>query len=132
MSQPSFRLNCYLYAYQTNLRSRRLEVVGTRKNGRARRRHPHPSRVYLARARSLFRPLLPSACYAGYVFGGKGKVSSLKDFVSCLDAGDCNGVDTNFMNRIASDIGSGLLYLHERGIAQRDLKIANVLVSNHH
>ena len=56
----------------------------------------------------------------------------MKDFVSCLDAGDCNGVDTNFMNRIASDIGSGLLYLHERGIAQRDLKIANVLVSNHH
>ena len=31
-------------------RSRRLEIVGTRKNGRARRRHP----------------LLPSACYAGY------------------------------------------------------------------
>ena len=27
---------------------------------------PHPSRVSLARARSLFRPLLPSACYAGY------------------------------------------------------------------
>ena len=66
------------------------------------------------------------------VFGGEGKVSSLKDFISCLDKGYCNGVDTNFMNRIASDIGSGLLYLHERGIAQRDLKIANVLVSNHH
>ena len=114
-----------------SLRSRRLQGVGTRKNGRARRRHACV-RVSLARARSLFRPLLPSACYAGYVFGGKGKVSSLKDFVSCLDAGDCNGVDTNFMNRIASDIGSGLLYLHERGIAQRDLKIANVLVSNHH
>ena len=27
---------------------------------------PHTSRVSLARARSLFRPLLPSACYAGY------------------------------------------------------------------
>ena len=27
---------------------------------------PHPSRVSLARAPSLFRPLLPSACYAGY------------------------------------------------------------------
>ena len=26
-----------------------------------------PSRVSLARARSLFRPLLPSACYAGYI-----------------------------------------------------------------
>ena len=36
------------------------------------------------------------------------------------------------MNRIASDIGSGFLYLHERGIAHRDLKIANVLVSNQH
>ena len=46
-----------------SLRSRRLEVVGTRKNGGARRRHP--SRVSLARARSLFHPLLPSACYAG-------------------------------------------------------------------
>ena len=66
------------------------------------------------------------------VFGGEGKVSSLKEFISCLDTGNCNGVDTNFMTRIASDIGSGLLYLHERGIAHRDLKIANVLVSNHH
>ena len=34
--------------------------MGTRRNWRARRRHS------LARARSLFRPLLPSACYAGY------------------------------------------------------------------
>ena len=34
--------------------------MGTRKNGRARRRHS------LARAHSLFHPLLPSACYAGY------------------------------------------------------------------
>ena len=51
------------------------------------------------------------------VFGGEGKVSSLKDFISCLDKGYCNGVDTNFMNRIVSDIGSGLLYFHKRGIA---------------
>ena len=27
---------------------------------------PHPLRVPLARVHSLFRPLLPSACYAGY------------------------------------------------------------------
>ena len=58
-----------------SLRSRRLEVVGTRKNGRAKRRHargqrelPHPSRVSLACACSLFRPLLPSACYVGQFF----------------------------------------------------------------
>ena len=48
-----------------SLRSRRLEVVGTRKNGLTRRRHA--LRVSLARARSLFRLLLPSACYAGYI-----------------------------------------------------------------
>ena len=28
---------------------------------------PHPLRVSLKRARSPFRPLLPSACYAGYL-----------------------------------------------------------------
>ena len=50
---------------RSSLSRRRLEVVGTRKNGRARRRHA--SRVSLARGRSLFRPLLPSARYAGYV-----------------------------------------------------------------
>ena len=44
---------------KVSLRCMRLEVVGTRENGRARR--THPSRVSLARARSLFRPLLPSA-----------------------------------------------------------------------
>ena len=61
-----------------------MALVGTRKNGApegslrsklarkrllprlARRRHP--SRVSLARARSLFRPLLASACYPGYKF----------------------------------------------------------------
>ena len=53
-----------MFTQSISLRSRRLEVVGPRKNGRARRRHP--LRVSLARARSLFRPLLPSACYAGY------------------------------------------------------------------
>ena len=46
------------YAFKINLRSRHLEVVGTRKNWRARRRHAkgegaHPSRVSLARAFSL-------------------------------------------------------------------------------
>ena len=47
-----------------SLCSRRLEEVGTRKNVRARR--SHPSRVSLGRARPLFHPLLPSACYAGW------------------------------------------------------------------
>ena len=50
----------------TSLRSRRLEVVGTKKK-RAREKETCRSRVSLARARSLFRPLLPSARYAGYI-----------------------------------------------------------------
>ena len=32
------------------------------------------------------------------VFGGEGKVSSLKDFINCLDTADCNGVDANLMS----------------------------------
>ena len=67
---------CYVYTRRDifSLRSRRLELVCTRKHGPARRRHargegegelPHPSRVSLARTSFLFRPLLPSACYAG-------------------------------------------------------------------
>ena len=65
---PRARTNLLIGA---SLRSRRLEVVGTRKTGaregdtRGERKLPHPLRVSLARARSLFRPLLPSACYAG-------------------------------------------------------------------
>ena len=49
-------------------RSLRLEVVGTGKNGCARRRHVPSPLVCLPRARPfslIFRPLLPSACYAG-------------------------------------------------------------------
>ena len=54
---------------ETSLRSRRLEVVGERANGRVRgwraRGEPLPSRVSFSRARFFFCPLLPSACYAG-------------------------------------------------------------------
>ena len=50
-------------------RSLRREVVGTTKNRRARSGHARGEgalweRASLARARSLFRPLLPSACFS--------------------------------------------------------------------
>ena len=48
----------YLYAFYS-LRSRRKEKTGAREG---------VSRVSLARARSLLRPLLPSACNADYAF----------------------------------------------------------------
>ena len=66
------------------------------------------------------------------VFGEEGQVSSLKDFMACLDNHNCEGIERPFMTKIASNIAAGLLYLHEKRIAHRDLKPANVLVSNHH
>ena len=48
-----------------SLRSRRLEVVGERENGRARGRHARG--VSFSRASFSLSPLLPSACYAGYI-----------------------------------------------------------------
>lgn len=66
------------------------------------------------------------------IFGGDGKVSSLNDFVSCLDQNDCHGIGANLMTKSSVDMLSGLKYLHEIDIAHRDLRPANVLVSNHH
>ena len=91
-----------------SLRSRRLEVVGTRKNGRARRRHARgevaPARkvpenrfppplqlppsplacLPRARALSLFRPLLPS-----YILGGRSeevRLFSQNDHKNAMDS----------------------------------------------
>ena len=66
------------------------------------------------------------------IFGGVGKVSSLNDFVRCLDQNDCHGIGANLMTKISVHDLSGLKYLHEKDVAHRDLKPANVLVSNHH
>ena len=49
---------------------------------------PHPLRVSFARARSLFRPLLPSACYAGYWNTGLYTLVSLVLYMnSCTTCG---------------------------------------------
>ena len=66
------------------------------------------------------------------VFGGDGKISSLSNLLSFLDENDCQGIGDKFMSKIATDVASGLQYLHGAGVAHRDLKPANVLISNHH
>ena len=66
------------------------------------------------------------------IFRGDRKLSSLNDFVSCLDQNDCHGMGANLVTKISVDVLSSLKYLHEKDIAHGDLKPANVLVSNHH
>ena len=60
------------YCLLASLSSRRFEVVGERENGLARGRHTGgvsslPSGVSFSRASFFLCPLLPNACYAGYL-----------------------------------------------------------------
>ena len=59
------------------------------------------------------------------------KVHSLKEFLFELSGGDPNEF-AHVMPVIANDVAKGLGFLHENGVVYRDLKPANVLVSNHH
>ena len=84
-----------------SVRSRRLEVVGTRKNGRARGRHAKvegngfrgssgqvlrlTSRVSLSCACSFLRALLASVCYAGFLINN---VAGMGSAIACLSSAD--------------------------------------------
>ena len=66
-----------------SLHSRRLEVVGAKKNRRARRRHVSLARarrrhVSLARARSLLRPLLMLKSTVHFRGGSRGRVQEVR------------------------------------------------------
>ena len=63
ISDNSVVISFFCFSLFTSLRSRRLEVVGERENGRVRGRH---ARVSFSRAVFFSCPLLPS--YAGYLF----------------------------------------------------------------
>lgn len=64
-------------------------------------------------------------------FGQDVKISSLKDFLVCMDDIDAKGFE-HFPVIIATDITRGLAFLHSKDIVHRDLKPANILVSNQH
>jgi serine/threonine protein kinase len=59
------------------------------------------------------------------------RASSLEDFLTSLD--DMDAVDSfPVQDKIVSDVASGLMFLHSCDCYHRDLKTANILVSNQH
>ena len=67
-------------------------------------------------------------------FGQNKKLNSLQDFLGFVDENDDFECFNKFglHSKIAKDIAKGLSHLHARDIVHRDLKSANVLVSNQH
>ena len=74
---------------------------------------PQPSRVSLARARSFFRPLLPSACYAGLEWLGMIQRSKTR---TCSDSRVSRLVNQSVITCIISDkLGSSWRLLPPNG-----------------
>ena len=61
------------------------------------------------------------------LFGPDVRVSTLSDFLIKIDEYDSVGFQ-ELVSHAATEIISGLAYLHQTGIAHRDLKTANILV----
>ena len=73
--------------------------------------------------------MLEYICFDFKPFGQDIRVSTLSDFLLKVDDANCEG-NHDLVNYAAKEIIQGLAYLHSNGIVHRDLKSANMLVSN--
>ncbi|CAG2220270.1 unnamed protein product [Mytilus edulis] len=64
-------------------------------------------------------------------FGQEFVAHSLRDLLKFIDNYDCEGFE-HLHQFVATDVCSGLSYLHDNNIVHRDLKPENILVSNQH
>ena len=60
------------------------------------------------------------------------KANSLAAFLRQFDKTDCANLSVKVFLRATENVALGLQHLHQKGLAQRDLKPSNVLVSNQH
>ena len=93
----------------------------------------HPNIVQLKGI--SFQPLAMMLEYTYFDFKHFGcdglHVHSLSDFLLQIDAFNCEGL-CELVNHAAKQIVNGLAHLHCKGIAHRDIKPGNILISNQH
>ena len=76
--------------------------------------------------------MMEYSCFDFRPFGVEKKVTTLEDFVHYVDAEFDFSSFSDVLVVCARDVLTGLEYLHDNGIAHRDLKPGNTLVCNQH
>lgn len=86
---------------------------------------------FIAVCHQLLAMMLEYVYFDFSIFGQDVCVSALSDLLLKIDKQNCEGFH-GLVSHTATEIIDGLAYLHSKNTAHRDLKAANILVSNQH